>query len=148
MEHWQIRRGSYRCETANEFIRGLVDSLQMKNIDLETGVLVCDNAPCHARLEVVVREFQGLTLLRLGPYSPMLNPIENIWSKLKAGVKRNNGVPQVVGPGVGVQRLEYLERLIEDSFAEITPRDYSQSAQHSTLFHTSAINMEDMRVGE
>ena len=27
-------------------------------------------------------------ILRLGPYSPMLNPIERVWSVIKAEVKR------------------------------------------------------------
>lgn len=105
-----------------------MESLQTKNIALETVLLVCDNASCHARLEAGVREFRGLQVLRLGPYSLMLNPIENIWSKLKAGVQRNNRVPEVVGPAVGAQRLEYLEQLLRDSVAEITASDKAQCA--------------------
>ncbi|KAG2784286.1 hypothetical protein PC116_g20444 [Phytophthora cactorum] len=43
-------------------------------------VIVLDNAPAHnktkERLEEVIAEHGDLELLRLGPYSPMLNPIE------------------------------------------------------------------------
>lgn len=122
-----------------------VASLHERDVDLETVVLVCDNAPCHRRLETIVAQHQKLVLLRLGPYSPMLKPIENIWSKLKAEVKRNR-IPSVHGPGVGEQRMVYLERIVDEAFQDITPRDYSQCAQHSTLFHASALHMEDMRV--
>ena len=53
-------------------------------------MLVIDNAPCHRRTEDVFRdpEFSECHLLRLGPYSPMLNPIENVWSKIKSIAKK------------------------------------------------------------
>ncbi len=46
------------------------------------AVLVCDGAGWHQagpRLTVP----QNLTLLRLPPYSPELNPIENVWQYLR-----------------------------------------------------------------
>lgn len=147
MEHFQIRRGSYRWDTANEFIRELIQALSNWGLPLHNIVLVCDNAPCHARIETEVANYRGVTLLRLGPYSPMLNPIENILSKIKASVKRRNRIPNVVPPGVGVQRLEYLERIVEESYGELTPRDYAQCAQHCTLFYNAALYLEDMPVG-
>jgi transposase len=50
---------------------------------------VCDNAPYHARLEQVetMEGYEGVTILRLSPYSPFLNPIENVWQVVKARVK-------------------------------------------------------------
>ncbi|KAG2807870.1 hypothetical protein PC113_g9995 [Phytophthora cactorum] len=43
-------------------------------------VIVLDNAPAHnqpeERLEKAIAEHGGLELLRLGPYPPMLSPIE------------------------------------------------------------------------
>ncbi|POM74901.1 Hypothetical protein PHPALM_8064 [Phytophthora palmivora] len=52
-------------------------------------VLVLDNAPCHCRAEQGFEEteFLDATLLRLGPYSPMLNPIKNVFSTFKTAVK-------------------------------------------------------------
>ena len=53
-------------------------------------VIVLDNAPCHSHIEeVLADEFRRNHVLRLAPYSPMLNPIENIWSVVKADVKSN-----------------------------------------------------------
>ncbi|KAE9168314.1 hypothetical protein PF004_g28542 [Phytophthora fragariae] len=50
-------------------------------------VIVTDNAPAHSQVEDLARQFltedgimngNRLVLLRLGPYSPMLNPIESV----------------------------------------------------------------------
>jgi hypothetical protein len=40
-----------------------------------------------------------------------LNPIENIWSKVTSHVKKHLGIPNVVPPRLGKQRLKYLENL-------------------------------------
>ncbi|KAG3143252.1 hypothetical protein PC128_g24625 [Phytophthora cactorum] len=54
-------------------------------------VIVLDSAPAHnqteERLEEVIAEHGDLELLRLDPYSPMLNPIEGCFSVFKARVK-------------------------------------------------------------
>ena len=43
--------------------------------------MVVDNAPCHSNIEEVFSEevFLGCEVLRLGPYNPMFNPIEQVW---------------------------------------------------------------------
>lgn len=50
-----------------------------------------DNAPCHSMIEEVfqVKGYIHHGLLRLSPYSPMLNPIELAWSDLNSGVKED-----------------------------------------------------------
>ncbi|XP_036324954.1 spastin-like [Rhagoletis pomonella] len=94
---------------------------------LADAIIVCDNAPCHSKLHEVCAES---TLLRLGPYSPMLNPIEIIWGKIKANVKSNIRTPDVIGPGVIEQRLQYLEGLIKDAAAAVNCGDCARSVQH------------------
>ena len=56
----------------------------------EEIAVVCDNAPVRAALEQVTEEdeFEGVNILRLAPYSKPLNPIEHIWSAMKAELKR------------------------------------------------------------
>ncbi|KAG3200745.1 hypothetical protein PC128_g4371 [Phytophthora cactorum] len=39
-------------------------------------LIVLNNAPAHSQTEGLVRQSSDLVLLRLGPYSPMCNPIE------------------------------------------------------------------------
>ena len=62
--------------------------------------MITDNAPCHSSIEEIFQEneFDIHRLLRLGPYSPILNAIEYRWSKLKAGVKKDlgNEIPKIL----------------------------------------------------
>ena len=53
---------------------------------LEPGdILIIDNLPAHKSLRVTEAvEGAGCQLVYLPPYSPDLNPIENMWSKVKA----------------------------------------------------------------
>ncbi|KAJ3649388.1 hypothetical protein Zmor_021135 [Zophobas morio] len=98
------RRGSFTALLANEWVRRLLEEWQAMGNEIADLVLVSDNAPCHSSLEEAVNG-TGATLLRLGPYSPMLNPIENIWSKIKTYAKTHLRVPVVAPPGVVEQRL-------------------------------------------
>ncbi|RHY20467.1 hypothetical protein DYB32_009837 [Aphanomyces invadans] len=51
-------------------------------------VIVLDNAPAHLQAETRSVPHDDMVLLRLGPYSPMLNPIESCFGVLKAAIKR------------------------------------------------------------
>lgn len=142
----EIRRGAFKWQNANQWLELLATTVSQRGVPLKEVVVVCDNAPVHSRFEEVADEM-GFTLLRLGPYSPMLNPIENIWSVVKAAIKRFNRVPVVNGPGVIEQRLHYLESLIAGAEQEITPYLCSQAIGHSHAFHRKALAEEDMQVG-
>ena len=57
---------------------------------LEPGdILMMDNLAAHksARITQAVED-AGCRLVYLPPYSPDLNPIENMWSKVKAGMRK------------------------------------------------------------
>lgn len=140
------RRGSFTSDSANAWVRILLQQWQDLGNQLADLVLVCDNAPCHSRLQNVVNE-TGASLLRLSPYSPMLNPIETIWSKIKSNVKVNLRIPQVAGPGVGEQRLVYLEQIIDRAKDTIVGGDCARAAQHTTIHHAAALTLQDMPVG-
>lgn len=152
-----IRRGSFRADTANAFIVDLIHVIQERGVNIEEVVFVVDNAPCHRRIEVGLEEYSTLpdgrpprpipVLVRLSPYSPMLNPIENIWSKVKAAVKRGNRVLSVTPPGLGEQRLQYLERLVGNAIQEITVTDCANCIQHVSSFFGPALNLENMPTG-
>lgn len=61
----------------NEFLR----LLSRRAGNQKHIVLVVDNAPWHDAEELKVPS--NITLLPLPPYSPELNPIENLWGYLK-----------------------------------------------------------------
>lgn len=52
-------------------------------------VVVMDNLSTH-KTEIVVDAFQkkNIRILYLPPYSPDLNPIENMWSKVKTAIRQ------------------------------------------------------------
>ena len=57
---------------------------------LEPGdILIMDNLPAHKSVRVTKAvEGAGCALVYLPPYSPDLNPIENMWSKVKAILRK------------------------------------------------------------
>lgn len=64
--------------------------------------LIMDNAPIHtAKVTGEIIEESGYKYIYLPPYSPELNPIEQFWSVVKSGVKREfilnkDTLPQVI----------------------------------------------------
>jgi transposase len=58
--------------------------------ELEPGsIVVMDNLPVHKNKRVAdAIEAAGCTLVFLPPYSPDYNPIENMWSKAKAWLRK------------------------------------------------------------
>ena len=81
------------------WLKRVVDATRDKfheiGISLEDIIFVIDNAPAHNRLEErEVNEYlesQGAKVLRLGPYSAPLNPIELFWNTMKNDVKEKVG---------------------------------------------------------
>ncbi|EEY58781.1 uncharacterized protein PITG_22279 [Phytophthora infestans T30-4] len=148
---WCARRRSYI-----HYIRRLLNHIGAST-PLENVVLVCDNAPCHANIEDVFKDttFSAATLLRLGPYSPMLNPIENCFSAFKAMVKRflarHRQAILRVPPHLTIKahRESYLKLAADLLVLEaITPELCYKCSLHTMKFHARAIQMKDMPVGE
>ena len=94
-------------------------------------VMVVGNAPCHSNIEEVfsVEEFLGCEVLRLEPYSPMFNPIEEVRSLIKAHVKQELAAKIVSilamerrdGLSITEQRARALTSLIEEELGRVTP---------------------------
>lgn len=139
----EIHRGTFKRVDANDWIGRLATVIEKRGTPLNNVVLVCDNSPAHSSFEEVAEE-RGFTLLHLSPYSPMLNPIESIWSGVKASIKRLNSIP-VMNEGGGVEeRHEQLEAEIRDSIGEITTNICCHAIKQSRTFHRRALAMEDM----
>ncbi len=52
-------------------------------------IVICDNLSAHKVAEVqVIVEAHGATIQYLPPYSPELNPIEQVFAKLKALLRK------------------------------------------------------------
>ncbi|OWZ04579.1 hypothetical protein PHMEG_00023495 [Phytophthora megakarya] len=155
VEYHEGRFGSFNSEAANETVRVMVRD-QATRGPLDKIVVVLDNAPCHTNVEDVFNEpeFVGAECLRLGPYSPMLNGIENVFSVYKAAVKRYMSanrdnilnVPQ--GTTISAHRSEFLLHAANVIFPEVvTSALCSRRIHHTFAFVADAILMKDMRVG-
>ena len=116
--------------------------------------LVLDNASCDPSIEEVLAEdrFRRNHVLTLAPYSPMLNPIANIWSVVKANVKssliehlqemlHNESSGQL---SVREFRLQFLERFIKKGLELIVPALCYSTIAHIQSKVEEALALEDM----
>lgn len=154
--HWEHQFGSFKKPECQAFVRRVFDQLRL-SCDLTDVVLVVDNAPCHSAVEDVLRDVQysAATILRLGPYSPMLNPIENVFSAFKSQVKSflARSRREIVSTPHGVtqvsHRSEFLVRAAERYFpAAATPALCRSCTAHTLRFHGAVLMLADVAVGE
>ena len=116
-KEFQLMRGSFTNESANDFVRSVIRKAR-DHYNMNVCIVI-DNAPCHSRVENILNEseFYGSTILRLGPYSPMLNPIEQLWSSVKSVVKSDlaKKMPEILqNVGRGEESIENFRlRILE-----------------------------------
>ena len=81
-----VQRGGVKRPDLVRFLRN-----QCKPYARKGAILVLDNASIHKGEEVrrVVEEEMGMRLVFLPPYSPHLNPIECVFGKMKAMLRRH-----------------------------------------------------------
>ena len=150
--HHEVRRGSFKTPQAKEFIRNCLRNAQ--TIYQSPVVMVIDNAPCHTSIEDVFleSEFINHRLLRLGPYSPMLNPIEYAWSALKASIKRDlsTEMPQILAGENRTNltqtefRLQRLESIIQRNLPNISVANCAKYVAYIQKFIPDVLNLIDM----
>lgn len=150
MVYWERRRGNYRKEDCNEWLRRMLRTITEPSQNI---VVVCDNAPVHVDLERVVaeEEFLGVEIVRLGPYSAPLNPIEECWSTMKAAMKRdlsNTFVTMMNTAPVGMSqteyRMQYLERCIDNAVLTITCELCLKTLNHVQKHFAKVIQLQDI----
>jgi transposase len=83
-------------------------------------VVIMDNLPGHklARVRKLI-EAVGAKLLYLPPYSPDLNPIEMIWSKVKRLLR-----------SIAARTIDGLHQAFGTAFAAVTPCDIQNCFEH------------------
>jgi len=82
--------------------------------ELQPGdIVIMDNLPSHKSWRVSdAIEGAGCKLVYLPPYSPDYNPIENMWSKVKAWLRK-----------AGARTFETLVDAVRDALMAVTPED-------------------------
>ena len=115
--------------------------------------MVIDNTPCHSSQEDVFKEpeFSDNHLLRLGPYSPMFNPMENVWSSVKAKIKRDlatkiTSILRIVPQGLSIKehRLRAFKELMKEGKSARTSGMCSNFAAQILNRVADAINILDV----
>jgi transposase len=156
VEYHEGRFGSFDNGAANDYVLAMLRD-QATRGPLSNVVVVVDNAPCHSRIEEVFDEaaFAGAECLRLGPYSPMLNGIENVFSAYKAAVKRYMtanrasilNVPEHTT--IVDHRSSFLLHAASSIFPEVVTEAMGRRCIHHTFaFIADAILLKDMQVGK
>jgi transposase len=111
-----------RTEHFLTYISNVMDVLDRNN--MKGHYLVMDNAPIHTPVKVrELIESRGYRCLYLPPYSPFLNPIEEFWSKVKAGIRRNT-----------LSATDILSDRICDSVQKVSRSDCQAWIRHSLSF--------------
>ena len=126
-----------RTETTNgENFRDFLENMHRNTPQLQQQghIFVMDNAPPH--IAKCVDEWFSMTHHKkelLPPYSPMLNPIEECFSKWKGLIKKEN-------PG----DEEDIAIAIDQCSAEISIDNCKQWFKHSTELLDNCLNMQQM----
>jgi len=85
-----------------------------------SNIVILDNAKGNEDEDAIAMiEATGAGVLFLPPYSPELNPIEPIWSKVKSFIKKTV-----------ISTTEELYQAIADALETITPLDAKNGFQH------------------
>ena len=152
---FERRRGSYKGADCKQWVKKLLDDLIEGGTASNDIAVVIDNAPGHSKLEEVIKDYDGCQLIRLAPYSPMLNPIESAWSVIKSHLAQqeaaqlselpaghNNGLTQTEA------RLQFVERLIDEGRSKVTARMCCQFINHTHKFFADALALKDITAGQ
>ncbi|CEG67929.1 hypothetical protein RMATCC62417_04276 [Rhizopus microsporus] len=123
---------STRSEHFLSYLNSMMDCLDRNG--LHGYYIVMDNAPIHkpATIRKLIED-RGYKCVYLPPYSPFLNPIEEFWSKVKSGIKRNP-----------LDTTDRLTPRIMDAVTHVTLKDCRGWIKHSVSFFPRCIAKEEM----
>jgi len=157
LEYWEKRRGSYKKEEAANFVRRLIQTLIGNGKLPENIIIVCDNAPCHSNIEAVLQlpDYRLVRILRLGPYSPQINPIEAVWSFTKEKYRalhaeRKQAMMNEVGRNdltLTEYRVRYVENIIDDMMIAVTRQKCVACFNHVQRLYPGIIAMQNLECG-
>ena len=91
-------------------------------------ILVCDNAPWHGAESMIVPE--NIVILNIPPYTPEMNPIEQIWTEI-----RKRGFKNVIFKSLDavIDKLcDVVNSLEHSTVSKITSRNWMFSASRKS----------------
>ena len=101
-------------------------------------------------------EFEDARLLRLGPYSAPLNPIEEVWNVLKAHMKSALAQKMTellttappAGTTLVAHRLQFLERIIDSNIHHVSLGLCLKAINHVQKHFPACLQKIDLRMGD
>lgn len=136
--YYEIHRDTVDGDTFRKFVERLIRAID-DELDTDEGVLVLDNSSVHRSddLEELTGEHENLNFQFLPPYSPMLNPIENMFSvwKNKARTLLTRG---------RVQTYDELESVVKAAGDAVTREKVQHACNHLAKFFDQCIREEDI----
>ena len=138
--------------TRNKIATNAWDERSTQSLSLSRTLLWSAIMPLFmlALRALLEKNFLGVELLRLSPYSAPLNPIEECWSSMKAVMKRDlaansatmmNTTPQ--GMTQTEYRMQYLERCIDNAILSITSILCLKTFNHVQKHFARVIQLQD-----
>lgn len=79
---------TYSGGTTAERFRDYIENVLYPTLDKHAVVIMDNMRSHHAKIVKQCLDGKGITYVYLPPYSPDLNPIEKLWSKLKAFLRK------------------------------------------------------------
>ena len=127
---FRVEHGCVNSHVFKTFISDLFHDLRRENVD--KALLIMDNVPFHKTSEIreSVAEV-GHTLLFLPPYSPFLNPIENLFHQWKTIVRLSNPKDEME-----------LDRCMVEATTKITTEQLKNYCRHSKTYQTRCLQRE------
>ncbi|KAH7967692.1 hypothetical protein HPB52_001652 [Rhipicephalus sanguineus] len=146
--HWTIA-DKVHWAVFNDFLAEVSRKVSQQEPGIQ-AVFLFDTAPAHRRAEQAVLAASDHTVKWLPPYSPFFNPIEELFSKFKAGVKgflseRRDDL--LTTPG-GISKKEHRRALLVEaagrSMQHIQRVDCAAYDRHNYTFVQAALDCLDM----
>ena len=145
------KRGAFKSGDCVEWFQSLIEDCQTAGITDPTFII--DNAPAHVRIDQLIEEHPHVKLLRLAPYSYLLNPIELLWSVYKSHVKRmlRDRMPEIRNfaslPGLSVteQKMRELEEIANRAITNVTPAMLLGFTNRVERYYPMATRQEDLK---
>lgn len=128
--YFEVKEGGYNGETYGNYLANLLQMLKTDN--LQNQVIICDNVAFHkmAQIRELVKN-NNHELFFLPPYSPQLNPIEEVFAAWKEHIRSSN-----------CQNNEQLLRTIQNASERITPEHCQNYFRHMNSFLVKAVARE------
>ena len=130
---FKIQDRPYNSESYSEFIRMLIEKLE--NDGVRGAYFVMDNVAFHKTEQIrnLIR-MSGHEIIFLPPYSPFLNPIEEVFNQWKWWIKHGQATNE-----------EELYRLIHVSSENITPQNCSNYFRHMESYLHMCLTRQEIQ---